>query len=262
MSTELKKSLQAIGLRDLEARVYATLVEHSPASAATLAKLNRLSRSTVYTVLQTLLSKGLIGTTHKNNIKQFTVLDPNSLERFLEREKESLRKRIEAHASLQHLLQSYAPSLLRTPAILTVEGQEGLKKIYTAMMREAPPESTLYLLRDEFVWDADWNFIFTPEWHARIKRYKQEKNLRTKLLVNDSSLERSKALFYQSRKGMEYRYLLPQNAVRDMALYILNDTICLLSMERHNLLGVQIINAGLTKNFTSLFEMLWQSSTT
>ena len=68
---ELRNTLIGLGLSGHEPAVYAALLEHSPASAAWIAKQCGLSRSSVYATLGVLTGKGLVGVTHKNDVKQF-----------------------------------------------------------------------------------------------------------------------------------------------------------------------------------------------
>src|SRR6185503_18505948 len=76
---DLATDLKEIGLNDHEARIYGALLSSSPASATSLAKKCALSRSSVYTTLSLLISKGLVGTTYKNEVKQFIAEDVNAL---------------------------------------------------------------------------------------------------------------------------------------------------------------------------------------
>jgi hypothetical protein len=150
---------------------------------------------------------------------------------------------------------------LNVPQMVIFEGQEGLKKVYLSMMREAPPKSILYLLRDEFVWQKDWEFIFEQDWHNRVKRLKIEKDIHTKLLVNRSPIETKSKKFYQSKKALECRFLPSQHSVKQFAMYIIGDIVSILSMEKNNLVGIKITNQHLADNFTNLFQAIWQTST-
>jgi sugar-specific transcriptional regulator TrmB len=256
----LVPQLKQLGLTGYEASVYAALLEHSPASASFVAKKCGLSRSSVYTTLNTLMGKGLVGTTYKNEIKQFIAQDKSSLEQLLRKEEEILSEKFQAFESLRDALDRLGASALSIPQLIFFEGQEGLKKIYLSMMREAPDRSTLYLLRDEFVWRPDWDFIFKPEWMSRVRRIKSEKDIRTRLLVNDSKEERERLGTYGSRKDLDVRFLPRKYSVDRFALYVMGDTVSLLSMEHNNLVGVKMANAHFSENFRRLFDGLWDKS--
>jgi sugar-specific transcriptional regulator TrmB len=63
---DVVKNLEELGLGAHEARVYAVLLEESPAGAAHVARRSGLPRSSVYTTLEALQSKGLVGTTYRD----------------------------------------------------------------------------------------------------------------------------------------------------------------------------------------------------
>lgn len=257
---QIIRQLKRLGLGDYEALIYATLVNSSPVSATFIAKKCGLSRSSVYTTLNSLIAKGLVGTTYKNDVKQFIAQDYLTLEQLLKKEKNNLDEKFKTLELLRNSLEFFSRVDLNIPQVIFFEGQEGLKKIYLSMMRQAQPKMTLYLLRDEFVWQPEWGFIFEQDWHERVKRLKIEKNINTKLLVNDSKTEKTHAKFYKSKKGLEYRFLPLKNSVKQFAIYIIGDTVSVLSMEKNNLVGIKIINWHFADNFKNLFEILWQKS--
>lgn len=260
MVTILYSRLRQLEFNDYEARIYEVLLLNSPASATLIAKKCNLSRSSVYTTLSSLISKGLVSTTLKNNVKQFIAEDTSSIENILKQEEKKLKTKLEAMNSLANLLEQTRVDDLQIPGIKFFEGQDGLKRIYLSMLRDAPENSTLYLMRDEFIWQSEWHFVFEPEWHARVKRLRIEKNITTKLLVNDSPEERAHHNYYRSREGLAFRTLPHEKSLDRYALYILGDTVSILSMETNNLIGIQITNRHIAKNFENLFALSWAQS--
>lgn len=156
---QLIEQLKHLGLGDYESLIYSTLLSASPASATFIAKKCGLSRSSVYTTLSALIAKGLVGTTYKNNVKQFTAEDASTLERLLTQEEAQLQEKRKIVEVMKKSVSFFRDASLNIPQVLFFEGQEGLKSIYLAMMRQASPKATLYLLRDEFVWQPEWAFI-------------------------------------------------------------------------------------------------------
>jgi sugar-specific transcriptional regulator TrmB len=254
---EITDKLIKLGLGDYEARVLGALIANSPASATFVAKKCNLSRSSVYTTLSSLIAKGLVSTTYKNEVKQFIAEDYHSLGQLLKKQKKDLDDKWALFESMKGSLKTLSSTQLHLPNIIFFEGQEGLKKIYLSMMRDTEPNSTLYLMRDEFVWQPDWKFIFEMEWHERVKRIKIEKNISTKLLVNDSPLERKKSTLYKSKKSLHFAFLPKKHSVKHFAIYILGDVVSILSMEHNNLVGIKITNQSMADNFKHMFEGLW-----
>lgn len=255
----LTDHLTRLGLGPYEASVYGALLERSPASAATIAKACALSRSTVYTCLHALVGKGIVKVTQKNGVKQFLAEDVEILDRLLQAEERSLAEKRTFFQEIGPQLRALGSNDAQVPRVVFFEGQEGLKRAYMAMMRQAPVGATLYLARDPFVWQPEWGFVFERDWHERIKRLKAEKRLTTKLLVNGSEREQKRA-FYQQKKGLEVRFLDPAATLHAFAFYLLGDTVNVLSFERGNLLGTTITNQNVARNFQALFEAWWQAA--
>ncbi len=256
----LQHPLEDLGLGAYEARVYIELIHYSPASATLLAKKCHLSRSSVYTTLAALMRKGLVSTTQKNDVKQFIAEPESALEQLLEQEAHSLKHKRHVFAQLQPELKNIARQTLHIPNVTYFEGQEGLKKAYLTLMRGAHEGDTLRLLRDEFIWQQEWSFIFEDDWRERIKRLKAEKRLSTKLLVNDSKVERSQAELYTKKQHLEARYLPASATIHHLAQYILGDVVLMLSLEQNNLLGMTIANASIAKNYATIFDQLWKEA--
>lgn len=260
---DIAEKLQEIGLSEHEATIFSTLLLHSPSSASFLAKKAGLSRSSVYTVLSALIAKGLVATTYKNEVKQFIAQDYDALKEFLVAEEHQLKNRFEALKNIQSTLTTISHTTTRhVPNISFFEGQEGLKKVYMTMMRTARKDDTLYLLRDEFVWHDDWKFIFEQEWSTRVAKLKQEKNIRTLLLVNQSDIEKKAENLYKTKTGLRYRFLPKKHSVTDFATYIMGDMVAIMSMESNNLVGISITNQNIADNHKQIFNTLWATATT
>jgi sugar-specific transcriptional regulator TrmB len=260
MQDSAKSQLIEIGLNDYEAGVYLTLAGHSPASAAFIAKKLGESRSTVYTALERLIAKGLVTTTYKNEVKQFAAEPPSALEDLLSLERKRLDERFGLLRGLGAQLASMAGESAHVPGIIFFEGEESLKKIYLGMLRGAAKGSTLLVVRDEFKWEKEWSFLLEEAWKEKVRRLRKENDIGTRLLVNDSPIERKQAAYYRGRKRLEFRYLPKSARFMKFVLYVLGDTVAALSLEKRQPLGIRIINRSLAANFAQMFEAMWIAS--
>lgn len=254
------RALLEIGLSDHEACVYAALLEESPSGAARIAKRVGLSRSSVYTTLGVLIARGLVGEVRTNDVKQFSVEGSGALRVMLSDEARELEKKNAALAGLEKKLTELSRGTTQLPRMTYFEGAAGLKKIYLAMMRDAPKGAVRLFLRDEFVWRKEWEFIFKDDWRGTIQRWKKEKSLKTKLLVNPSLLEKSKRKFYSEQKDLAVRYLSREASVADFALYIVGESVAVMSFQKNDMSGVHIVHANMAQNFTKIFEGMWKGA--
>jgi len=110
---DLTNNLKQLGLGDYEALIYSTLLKNTPLGASNIAKSCGLARSSVYTTLNKLMSKGLVGITYKNEIKQFMAEDISTLEQILTNEKEKLAQKFK-------IIGETKKNLKRSPTSLNV----------------------------------------------------------------------------------------------------------------------------------------------
>lgn len=252
-------NLKKLGFTDHEALVYEALVQASPLSATSIAKKCNLARSSVYTTLNILISKGLVSTSFKNEVKQFVAEDFSALESLLKNEKRELDEKEKTLESMKEELQKLERNNANIPEIVVFEGQEGLKRIYLSMLRNAPKNSTLYMLRDEYVWKKEWKFIHDFEWDNLAKRIKTANNISAKLIINNSKTEKEQERYYKNKKHLIYNFL-PKNAkLENFAIYIIADMVSILSMENNNLAGVKITNKNIAENFKTIFSSIKDS---
>lgn len=252
---DLRKTLEQLGLSGHEPAVYAALLAQSPASAAWIAKQCGLSRSSVYATLGVLSTKGLVGVTHENEVKQFVAGDATALLEALRRAEREAAARVARATALVDELARRAQPAAQVPQVVHFEGADGLRRIYLAMLRTAPPGAVMRILRDEFIWEPAWAFVFEDAWRQRVKRHKLDKNLSTRLLVNRSPVERRHARYYATRRSLERRYL--RAPVRRFGLYLVGDTAAILSLDAENLIGIRIVNRHIAANLAALFDALW-----
>ena len=255
----ITQQLEFFGLSNYEARVLTALLELSPASASHIAKKCALSRSSVYTTLSLLIAKGLVGTSYRNEVKQFVFEGYNALEQLLEKEKNAIDKKVGVLKKIQEDVKKFEKSDFNIPQTVFFEGIDGLKKIYISMMWDAPRDSVMHIVRDEFIWSDEWGFVFEEQWRSIVRRMKLEKNVTTKLLINDSKLERGKTAYYKKTKGLAFKFLAKGHKVERFAQYIIGDIVSVMSMEDKNLIGIKMTNKNLAKNYHTMFDVMWKS---
>lgn len=259
MSEELARQLKALGLTGHEGRVLAGLVDHSPSSAAWLAKHTGLSRSSVYTTLDALVAKGLVSSSYQNEVKQFHAAGHGALMDKLEAEQAQASARVVAAQALRERFEQ-GSGAAHTPGIAYFEGVQGLQRVYMQMLREARGPGPMLILRDEFVWTEAWAFVHEQAWRERVAELKARTGLATRLLVHDSALERGKRSHYASRRATEFRYLPSSLRFDGFACYVLDDVVSLLSFDAQALVGLRIANRVLARSMGTVFEALWAAA--
>src|SRR3989344_4425511 len=86
---DAQSSLEYIGLKPKEAKIYLALLELGEASVVQIAKSAGIKRTTVYNILPDFINRGLAASTFKKKRKVYFIEDPRSLKNDV-KEKESV----------------------------------------------------------------------------------------------------------------------------------------------------------------------------
>lgn len=89
---DLIEDLKKLGLKDLEAKVYLTLLRLKNASVSQIAKETQVHRRSVYDNLNILIRKGLVSELIKSKVKFFECLPPENLKIIIEEQQNVLDK--------------------------------------------------------------------------------------------------------------------------------------------------------------------------
>ena len=106
---EIKNSLKNVGLSEQEASIYVALLKMGNLAASRIAKTIGVKRTTVYPILQNMVSKGFVQTIQKKNQKYYGAAKPQSIVAYLEKKLEDFESII---PSLQTLEKSQAQTLI------------------------------------------------------------------------------------------------------------------------------------------------------
>src|SRR3989344_2896150 len=233
-----------LGLTEKEASVYLMALSIGPTTILKIAQAAGLKRTTVYSVMETLKQKGLMGVEVRGWKELYIALDPAAV-------KQVLKKRENQYiAILPELTAMY--NLRGGGSFLKYyEGLEGVKNVYEQLLRDVQPGSDYLIISDIATWlKADEKFfsdfanrraqlpiktrmLFQDSADAR--RYKKfEKNLNAdiKLLPSDTKLVTNAVIIPQ-------RLVIHQMIPPIMATVIENEST--IQMQRQ------------------LFEVIWDS---
>ena len=133
---DLIQLLLKIGLTEKEAQTYLINLKVGTNPASVIAKHADLNRGTTYSVLESLIKKGLVYQVEKDRIKYFTAVGPRQLMMYLEEKKRDIayyKNEISMHIakfdSLRH------PNQI-IPTIKSYSGNAGIKKLYNETLNE------------------------------------------------------------------------------------------------------------------------------
>lgn len=128
--------LLKIGLTEKEAQAYLVCLKVGTNPASVIARHSELNRCTTYSVLESLIKKGLMYQIKKDTIRYFTAVEPRQLMMYLEEKqrdisfyKNEISMRIAEFDSLRH------PNQI-LPTIKPYSGKTSIKRLYNESLNE------------------------------------------------------------------------------------------------------------------------------
>lgn len=136
VSKELARILTNLGLTPNELRVFSFLLARGAGLKATeISARVRLNRTTLYGVLRSLVSRGLISSSETRGVLVFQSIQPHLLVDHIERSREQLaRDALEVKKLLPALEDARSQQEGYRPFIKFFDGTEGIKQVYEDLM--------------------------------------------------------------------------------------------------------------------------------
>ena len=129
------KTLREIGLTDSEIKVYFALLELESSTVGKIIEKSKISDSEIYSILEKLKEKGLVGFVIKNNVKHFQASDPKNLIRLLEdREKQILEQKAELQKNVIPLIEQKRKLAEEKQECVVYESYEGVKAAFNLIL--------------------------------------------------------------------------------------------------------------------------------
>ncbi|MFA5022075.1 MAG: helix-turn-helix domain-containing protein [Patescibacteria group bacterium] len=130
---QFDRLLSQLGFSQNESKVYLAALESGLASAQNIAQKAGLQRTTTYSVLSALVSRGVVAKTKVKGKSRFLAESPDKLLYLLSELQAKLKK------ALPQLEAVYNKSEIK-PKILFYEGDYAIQKVYDDTLAERPPE--------------------------------------------------------------------------------------------------------------------------
>ncbi len=140
---QIQKTLLKLGLSNNETKAYAAALELGVASVQDIARLAGLKRTTTYTVLASLIERGVVGKTTVKGKTKYLAEPPEKLLSIIKELENDIKK------DLPELKAIYNRNEIK-PKIIFFEGIEGIKNIFEDTIREKPSEILMWLSDDYF----------------------------------------------------------------------------------------------------------------
>lgn len=153
---KINQLLSKLGFSQNEAKVYLASLESGLASAQTIAEKAGVKRTTAYSVLAYLVTRGVVGKSKVKGKTKFLAEPPQRLLLLTKEIEEGIK------TSLPELEAIYNKNEIK-PKITFFEGVEGIKNVFEDTLREKPKEILMWLTDDYFTNLEQYSFDYIKE---------------------------------------------------------------------------------------------------
>lgn len=242
---QLTDVLHGIGLSENESQVYLTSLSLGPTTILKIAKSSQIRRTTVYSVVETLKTKGLMHI-KPAGLKQLYVAEhPDRLENIINDKKRSLEKLLPEFTALYNLKGGES-------TVKYYEGLNAIKNIYETILDPLKPGDDYLVIGDveKFFLDNDKKY-FEDFLEKRIKS-----RVKARLLVTNSEKAR---YMKQYEKNMNHEVkILPESSKLSVDTMIVPGKVTIFNMEEP-ISAISLENKAMVEMHKELFEIIWRS---
>ena len=239
------QTLHQIGLNDKEAQIYLAALHLGRATPAALSKATNINRTTIYSVSEKLLEKGLLYIETKGFKRYFIPQDPEKLKTLLDQRQRIFEKTLPELSSIYHQV-AESDALIRH-----YQGSEGVKAIYDSILDELKPGDWYYVISDQEKWIG-----IDPEYFQNFKKKRSLLNLDVKLLLQESKSARENIKIKRAKN--EEVKILPAGVVLRTNMVITPNKIVIIQTSG-SIMGILIKNQSVVDMNKLLFESVWYS---
>lgn len=248
----LDEALEKFGFNEKERRVFQVLAESGRASAGTLSKRVHIPRATTYSVLSSLVEKGVVSEDHSSGTTVFIVNNPASFTRLVDEERSLLISKSEAAKEVERILGPVLKkSILSMPKLQFFEGKQNIE----AMLYRYLPEwrESMARVGEHTLWGyQDPSFVEQyRKWHDYLWKTMSPKE-KIRLFTNESNIEKD----VHTVRRREVR-TLPEGVQFVSSIWIYGEFIIMGSTREKPHYAFQLRDPIFGSNLRTIFELLW-----
>ncbi|MFH1173588.1 MAG: helix-turn-helix domain-containing protein [archaeon] len=235
-------ALQELGLYDSEVTVFLECLKKEGSTVKEIAQRTGIIRTTVYSILDSLMSKGLVSKTQRKGEKTFQALQPQDLLNLMEQKRDRLALIIPELNKL---------TMMQQPArnVEFYEGRRAIEVVHNDII--AKPNEDIRILGGGQKW-----LEFSQPYISIYYRKKKENKVFSRTLLSDVPSEKA---FAKSDKATNSEVrTLPGTAFIDSSTFIYHDKVGFVNYTDPH--GVIVQDVEFSNVMRQIFDQLWQKS--
>lgn len=247
----LQNFLESIGLSDKEAQVYLAMLLIGTNPASVIARQAGLSRTTVYSLLETLQQKNFVSQFTKQKITYYAPERPENMITLLDRDLRSLNQQRQRCRELLPEFRALMDAHLNLPKVHYFEGIDGVKAIYEDTLKEG---------QDKLAYSCAPS-ISDPrlkDWMQDYVKRRVKKGIKVQAIFPDS--KESKARAKEDKATLTESRLVPaKDFPFKSEVNIYGNKMAIMSLGE-NYHGVIIESADIVDTQRSIFKLAWRGA--
>ena len=249
MLGKLRKALQSMNLTEKESTILDILFRYDSLKVSAIAQHTHLNRTTAYVILKSLLRKGLVTSSFKNNVSEFQAVQPKMLLNYIEREKDLLERQKEEIKKILPQLNSIRANLDAVPKVTFYEGKEGVKQAY---------EDTLdnNIGKQIFVFSGP-DIVFQEMGEAYVDYYvSKRKRLGIRSFQIAPNTPKGKTIQAMDKEVLRQTKLIPAEFSFDTEMVMYDDKVGIFSFTKDKLMAVIIEDQAIANTLLALYRYI------
>lgn len=244
--------LTEIGLTPGEIKTYLALLKLGSSSTGPIAKESCVSRSKLYSILDKLSKKGLVGHVEKKGVMYFQAVEPNKVKDYIKQKQIKLKELKREFENFLPQLEALQEQAGKQTKVTVYQGLKGLQTAHEHTYLKLKKGETYYYLGIP---------AFQPEIHHlywqrdHIRRAKA--GIKGKLLFNSDTA--NNILENRNKyKDCEARFM-PIDIITPAMICTYKDTL-FISIQAPIVITIEIINQQMADSFKAYFDEFWKRS--
>lgn len=236
-----REILTNIGLTKNESKIYISLIKLKIASVSELSRESNVPRVNTYDVLESLKSKGLVGTIIKANKKYFEPANPHVLNELLEKRKKEI---LETETSIEKIKNIF--ELNDTPQEVRIfKGKLGIKTILKEALNS---KSEILNFGSSGMFPS-----YYPEYFDLWESQRIKKKIKMRIIASKSMKHKVNLKKLQLIKFLDIEFK------NQTSTFIYDDNIAIFIWS-NNPLAISIKDFTFSNSNKNYFEYLWEKS--
>lgn len=236
----IEKVLQGLGVSEDQSAVYTALLKLGGSRASAVAKEVGMKRTTIYPILQSLASTGLVNVYFRKNRRFYYAEKPTNVAQLY-------HKKVEAFEQMIPTLASIERKQAQAFGLRFIETKDELKNFYRTILDEYRGK-TYRIISSARGWEK-----VDPDFFIQFRKDRAQAGIRTRLLLSADSVAINPT---DPALLRDYRYL-PADHAFNSTIDIFDDKILIVSPELSSL-AVVIAIPAMVDVFRSVFDTLWE----